>query len=976
MLMNRLQGTVSIAMLLFASSSPAAEITPPGSSVTASTQDGNVPGNTVDGSLSTRWSGNGSGAWIRFDLGTTLIVSDIRVAVHQGNARRNSFDLQLSTDNVSWVTVFSGQSSGNTTQEEMYDFADQSARYVRYVGRGATLNAGGTSSWNSVSEVSLFGSGATATPTPTPRSAPTATPSPTITPTPAGTPNTYIEVTPPASAVSASTSDGNVPGNTVDNSLSTRWSGNGDGAWIRYDLGTTRTVGHVSIAVYNGNARRNRFDLQVSSDGINWTAAVSNALTSGTTTLEQVQDFADVQARYVRYVGHGATLNAGGTSTFNSVTELSIFATGTATPTPTPRAVPTATPTPSTTPTPSAGAPAKPTIRVETVSPTSYNVIWDKWSGNDATSGRLYENDQLIHTEALASTGGAHQGAVYTVTGKTYGVYAYRVVLTNASGSTSSDLASIVVGGASRITIAPADGTGQALQLTVSQGTTDFSLGMSGAAGPSFTLQTSNGSVMACQLVNGTTLRIAATRAGRSALKITETTTGEVRYVGVRIRTAAGALPKMPEYVSVGSVSEDTTADLDFWRAYAGDLRNRRMDIRYIYINGGPINGWRNWAGVEGGRAITFVRESLKMGMIPFFVYYNIPDGSESYDLDRTHINDPTYMSAYFKDLKFFLDIVKREAGDELVGVVFEPDFIGYMMQNSGGKSPIPADQLSARTDAAYSSGVLISGSDPAFPNTIAGLVNAINYATKKYASNAYFGWQVNLWASPGVTTAIPSNGLMRKTDTEGISAGRSGIASETQAIANYYLNAGIKSQGAQFVSIDKCGLDAGSTAPSDPAQSPWFWHADHWNNYLVFTRTLGDTTGLPVVLWQIPVGHVNTTQAANPYGGSFPMLDDTATHYEDSAPTFFLGDVFKPGSSRFNYFRTNLGGDAKVSSNGTDTVTWGGHMAEAKANRVISVLFGAGVGVSTDGVGSPATDGNWWIAQVQKYLQSPVPLP
>src|SRR6185503_2311843 len=141
----------------------------------------------------------------------------------------------------------------------------------------------------------------------------------------------------------------------------------------------------------------------------------------------------------------------------------------------------------------------------------------------------------------------------------------------------------------------------------------------------------------------------------------------EVRYVGVRIRTSAGALPKMPDHVSVGSVSEDTTADLDFWHAYTSDLRNRRMDIRYIYINGGPINGWRNWSTVPGGRAITFVRESLKMGMIPFFVYYNIPDGGESYDTDRMHINDASYMNAYFQDLKFFLDIVKQEGGDELV---------------------------------------------------------------------------------------------------------------------------------------------------------------------------------------------------------------------------------------------------------------------------------------------------------------------
>jgi hypothetical protein len=57
-----------------------------------------------------------------------------------------------------------------------------------------------------------------------------------------------------------------VPANTVDGKLSTRWVGVGDGAWIRYDLGTPRTVAYVKIAVYEGNVRRNRFDLQVSPD--------------------------------------------------------------------------------------------------------------------------------------------------------------------------------------------------------------------------------------------------------------------------------------------------------------------------------------------------------------------------------------------------------------------------------------------------------------------------------------------------------------------------------------------------------------------------------------------------------------------------------------------------------------------------------------------------------------------------------------
>jgi hypothetical protein len=135
----------------------------------------------------------------------------------------------------------------------------------------------------------------------------------------------YVEATPAAAAVTASSNDGNVPGNTVDNNLTTRWAASGDGQWLKFDLGTNRTVGHVSIGIYSGNGRHNVFDLQVSTDNTNWTTVWSGA-SSGTTTAQEVYDFPDVTARYVRYFGHGNVSNAGVTSPWNSVTEVDIFA--------------------------------------------------------------------------------------------------------------------------------------------------------------------------------------------------------------------------------------------------------------------------------------------------------------------------------------------------------------------------------------------------------------------------------------------------------------------------------------------------------------------------------------------------------------------------------------------------------------------------------------------------------------------------
>ena len=289
-------------------SSGLVEITPPASAVTASTNDGNLPGNTVDNNLGTRWSGNGDGAWIQYDLGTTRTIAEVRIAVYNGNGRHNRFDLEVSNDLATWTNVWSGETSGTTTNEEPYDIADVDARWLRYVGHSSDVGT-----FNSVTEVSLFApSVAGPTPTPSPTPTPTATPTPNTTP---------IDLTPGAGSVTASTNDGNVPGNTVDNNLGTRWSGSGDGQWIQYDLGASHTVTSVSVAWYQGNTRVSTFDVQVGGTPTGpWTTALAGAQSNGTGTALEAHDVSDTAGRYVRIVGHGNTLN-----TWNSITEVEIW---------------------------------------------------------------------------------------------------------------------------------------------------------------------------------------------------------------------------------------------------------------------------------------------------------------------------------------------------------------------------------------------------------------------------------------------------------------------------------------------------------------------------------------------------------------------------------------------------------------------------------------------------------------------------
>ena len=86
--------------------------------------------------------------------------------------------------------------------------------------------------------------------------------------------------------VTQSGSDGNIILQAVDGDITSRWAHEGDDenpAWGIYDLGKEQEVGKIYIAFYNGSTRKNKFDIQVSSDGENYTTVLENIVTSGTT---------------------------------------------------------------------------------------------------------------------------------------------------------------------------------------------------------------------------------------------------------------------------------------------------------------------------------------------------------------------------------------------------------------------------------------------------------------------------------------------------------------------------------------------------------------------------------------------------------------------------------------------------------------------------------------------------------------------
>ncbi|QRO00467.1 heparin lyase I family protein [Archangium violaceum] len=118
--------------------------------------DGNLPTNTLDDLADTRWSRFGRDSWIDYDLGSVQTLTGVAIAWHQGNARASEFSVSVSSDGLSYTSVYTGKSTGTTTAAETYSFAARAARRLRIYVKGNTVNE-----WSSIAEARVCGTSST-----------------------------------------------------------------------------------------------------------------------------------------------------------------------------------------------------------------------------------------------------------------------------------------------------------------------------------------------------------------------------------------------------------------------------------------------------------------------------------------------------------------------------------------------------------------------------------------------------------------------------------------------------------------------------------------------------------------------------------------------------------------------------------------------------------------------------------------------
>lgn len=480
-------------------------------------------------------------------------------------------------------------------------------------------------------------------------------------------------------------------------------------------------------------------------------------------------------------------------------------------------------------------------------------------------------------------------------------------------------------------------------------------------------------------------------------------------------------------------------------------------DNSYPLISNGPEWAPQSWRlgnqSYDGKKLGQLLRESWKTGSTPTVVYYNMMTNGESPAIALSNIRNEAFIRGYFEDLRFALNTVRQAANGAPVAMIIEPDMLAYFMA-SVYTAQSPSDptysgigtwadpstiKLGYDVEAVAKAAGLIPATSTLVGNSLDTFVKAINEGIRYWPArtppvpdNLQFGWKFNTWA---VDFAMPNKAGWNKgvskvtdwfiqnkaslqtyyqpngqkyaacvTDSQAFIQGQIFVRAIGQQAGTWYQKAGICTNSMDFVTMDKYGIDGGNdklpnTEPGyrDPEASKWFFSSDHWNNYLAYASSIRlnlTPATLPIRLWQIPIGHVNGSQAVKPSTDSTGSLFQNLANqmvdgeispgdtklvgaWEDSATSYFLGDKFtgltaeRPSGNKFFQDGNAAADPVILPPDRSGTIAWGSHIASARDIGVEAILFGPGLIEATIGGGYTnvlAVDDYFWACATQQY--------
>ncbi len=303
------------------------------------------------------------------------------------------------------------------------------------------------------------------------------------------------------------------------------------------------------------------------------------------------------------------------------------------------------------------------------------------------------------------------------------------------------------------------------------------------------------------------------------------------------------------------------------------------FDVRYAYVHSQPApssdyytaarckDAWTSWWGCWNGSTTapgtyvtwrddvvadaTYKGKPRPQKML--WTWYSLRDlgdaaGEGDGPGEVKAINRRDLLTRYLNDYRFFL----QKIGKSHDAIDLEPDFWGFA-RSLGNLHQVPAQVSAANpTDC---------GSQE---NSAAGLAQCLIQMTRKYAPNAAVGLHLSCF------------------DWE----------TDVQKCVKDYADLGAKN--ADFLVSDVSDRDAGWYALPAHGSRDTFWTDRKAAASLKYWKTMAESVGKPVVLWQIPVGNMAQNNTLNHYKDD--KVDWLFGHMDQVANAHVAGLFFGPG--------------------------------------------------------------------------------
>ncbi|WP_051838262.1 RICIN domain-containing protein [Streptomyces sp. NRRL F-2580] len=315
------------------------------------------------------------------------------------------------------------------------------------------------------------------------------------------------------------------------------------------------------------------------------------------------------------------------------------------------------------------------------------------------------------------------------------------------------------------------------------------------------------------------------------------------------------------------------------------------FDVRYAYVHSQPApssdyysaskcqDAWKSWWGCWSGGTtapgyyVTWWddhvgKATYKGSPHPqkmFWTWYSLRDlgdlaGHGDGPGEVEAINRVDLLTRYMNDYRFFL----QKIGNSQDMIDLEPDFWGYV-RSLGDPHKVAAQ---------------VSGANPtdcgSQENSAAGLSRCLIDMAHKYAPNTKVGFHLSCW------------------DWQ----------NNTQGCAKDYANLG--AQNADFLVADVSDRDAGWYAQPAHGGHDNFWTDQKAAASLGFYKTMAESVGKPVVLWQIPVGNMAQNNTLNHYKDD--KVDWFFAHMDQVANAHIAGLLFGAGHGEQTSVETDGG--------------------------------------------------------------------